>query len=116
MPAPIVFFDIAGPDTAQLKPFYQQLFDWDIGDDGRFSAPVIAASLDATIRQDPTDKVIYMGVPDVSATLEQAAPLGGTVIAHRFEVPGVVILGLLADPAGNTVGLVEIVGSELKIP
>ena len=116
MPAPIVFFDIAGPDSDQLKPFYRQLFDWEIGEDGRFTAPVIAMSLDATIRQDPADKVIYMGVPDISETLEQAAGLGGTVIAPRFEVPGVVILGLMSDPAGNTIGLVEMNGAELKVP
>ena len=116
MPAPIVFFDIAGRDSGPLKTFYQQLFDWDIGEDGRFSAPVIATSLDATIRQDPADKVIYMGVPHISEALNQAADLGGTVIAPRFEVPGVVILGLLADPVGNTIGLVEMDGASLKVP
>jgi predicted enzyme related to lactoylglutathione lyase len=44
----------------------------------------------------------------VTATLQQIARHGGTVDAPRFEVPGVVILGLFRDPAGNRMGLVEI--------
>jgi predicted enzyme related to lactoylglutathione lyase len=30
MSAPIVFFDIAGPDAAKLKNFYAGIFGWEI--------------------------------------------------------------------------------------
>lgn len=33
----------------------------------------------------------------------------------RFEVKGVVILGLFTDPAGNGMGLVEMTGGKPKI-
>jgi hypothetical protein len=30
-PAPIVFFDIAGPDNAAQSAFYAKVFGWEIG-------------------------------------------------------------------------------------
>lgn len=115
MPAPIVFFDIAGPDSAKLADFYRAVFGWDIGGDGRFAAAA-PAPLPATIRKDPADKVLYLGVDDVAATLDAIARSGGKIDTPRFEVPGVVVLGLFRDPAGNRMGLVEMDGERPKIP
>ncbi len=115
MPAPIVFFDIAGPDQARQSAFYRSVFGWDIAPDGRFTATV-AAPLTATLRQDPADKVIYIGVEDVAATLSQVTAHGGAVVAPRFAVPGVVILGLFTDPAGNRMGLVEMKDGKPVVP
>jgi predicted enzyme related to lactoylglutathione lyase len=115
MPAPIVFFDIAGPDMARQAAFYRTVFDWDVGTDGRFSAPV-TAPLGATLRQDPRDKIIYVGVDDVTATLTKIAANGGSIIQPRFEVKGVVVIGLFTDPAGNSMGLVELKDGKPKIP
>ena len=36
--------------------------------------------------------------------------------SRRFEVPGVVVLGLFKDPAGNPLGLVEMDGDVPKVP
>ena len=115
MSAPIVFFDIAGPDSAALRGFYSTLFGWEIGDDGRF-ATVSVSPLEATIRQDPAEKRLYIGVPDVAAKLAEIETAGGTVDVPRFEVPGLVILGLFRDPAGNPLGLVEMDNGRPKIP
>jgi predicted enzyme related to lactoylglutathione lyase len=60
--------------------------------------------------------VIYIGVDDVSAALAQVAAHGGKVVAARFEVKGVVVLGLFTDPAGNRMGLVELKDGRPKIP
>lgn len=106
MAAPIVFFDIAGPDEPALRAFYEKVFDWPCGKPGNF-VPGNLPDMEGTIRQDPADKLLYVGVPDVTATLEQIAEAGGTVDVPRFEVPGVVVLGLFRDPAGNRMGLVE---------
>jgi predicted enzyme related to lactoylglutathione lyase len=105
-PAPIVFFDIAGPDAAKLRAFYAGAFGWKIGPTnaiGRDST----GGLDGTLRQDPAEKVLYLGVPDVTAALAAVVRAGGAVVQPRFEVPGVVVLGLFTDPAGNRMGLVE---------
>ena len=115
MPAPIVFFDIAGPDMAKQSAFYRTVFDWDIRPDGGFSAPV-TARLDGTLRADPAGKIIYIGVDDVTATLSKVVANGGKVVQPRFEVKGVVVLGLFTDPAGNSMGLVEMAEGKPKVP
>jgi len=115
MPAPIVFFDIAGPDDDELHRFYSKLFGWTPAEDGRFTVEVLSP-LAATIRRDPAEKRIYLGAEDVAAKLKEVAASGGSVDAPRFEVPGVVILGLFKDPAGNPMGLVEMEDGRPKIP
>ncbi|MEM7096964.1 MAG: hypothetical protein AAF541_01800 [Pseudomonadota bacterium] len=116
MPAPIVFFDIAGPTESNLQAFYQTAFDWNISPSGEFSIGAGASALDGQIRTDPADKVIYLGVPDINTSLDIIQSAGGSVIAPRFEVPGVVVLALFTDPAGNTMGLVEMDGDQPVIP
>ncbi|HEY9217684.1 MAG TPA: VOC family protein [Phenylobacterium sp.] len=115
MTTPIVFFDIAGPDLGGQSAFYREVFDWDIAPDGRVTVPVVGP-LPGTLRQDPADKLLYLGVPDVTATLAQIVAHGGSVDVPRFEAPGVVVLGLFRDPAGNRMGLVEMDGERPKIP
>jgi predicted enzyme related to lactoylglutathione lyase len=115
MTTPIVFFDIAGPDLAVQAAFYRAVFGWDPGPGGQLSVPT-QAPLVGLLRVDPAEKVIYLGVPDVSASLQAVVAHGGQVVAPRFEVPGVVVLGLFTDPAGNRMGLVEMDGDRAKIP
>jgi uncharacterized protein len=136
-PAPVVFFDIAGKASNKLPEFYSQVFGWEIAPDGRFTAQVkspplvprsdypaasvgfstmVTAPLPGQIRQDPSEKRVYLGVQDVAATLNAIKAKGGTVEAPRFEVPGVVVLGLFKDPEGNAMGLVEMDGDRVKIP
>lgn len=115
MSAPIVFFDIAGPDSGALSAFYEKVFAWPCGTPGTFT-PGNAPNLDGFIREDPSDKVIYIGVPDVSATLDQIVAEGGTIDVPRFESPGVAVIGLFKDPAGNRMGLIEMQGDSPIIP
>ncbi len=115
MPTPIIFFDIAGPDDVELRDFYSRLFGWSSAEDGRFTVGV-TSPLQAAIRKDPAEKRIYLGVEDVAAKLKEVQVAGGSIDAPRFDVPGVVILGLFRDPAGNPMGLVEIENGERKIP
>jgi len=115
IPAPIVFFDIAGPDSARLSKFYSDLFAWKIAGDGTFTAPV-TTPVPALIRRDPAATVIYIGVEDVSATLARVVANGGAIQFPRLVVPGRVIIGMFTDPAGNQVGLVEIKDGKPKVP
>jgi uncharacterized protein len=112
MPAPIVFFDIAGPVDAKLKEFYGAVFGWSTDAMGR----VGDAGLPGALRQDPADKAIYLGVEDVTAALNAVTEAGGKLIMPRFEVKGVVVLGLFTDPAGNTMGLVETKDGKPVVP
>jgi len=101
--APIVFFDIAGPDAAKLKEFYAANFGWDIDAANGITTP----GLKGTLRQDPPETLIYLGVPDIDAALQNIIASGGSVVLPRTVVPNIVILALFKDPAGNRVGLVE---------
>ncbi len=104
MPAPIVFFDIAGPDAAELHTFYSKMFGWSI--DAKNA--IDAGALKGTLRQDPPEKIIYIGVTDINASLKQVTDAGGAVDVPRTVVPNVVIFALFKDPAGNRMGLVEL--------
>ena len=104
MPAPIVFFDVAGPDAAKLNDFYAKIFGWHIDANNGIDT----GALKGTIRQDPPEKIIYMGVADINAALDQIKAEGGTVDMPRTVVPNVVTFALFKDPAGNRMGLVEL--------
>ena len=115
MSTPIVFFDIAGPDAAAQAGFYKGVFGWEVGAGGELTVDV-QRPLMGLLRADPAEKVIYLGVTDISAALQAVVAHGGEVVAPRFEVPGRVVLGLFTDPAGNRMGLVEMDGDSAKIP
>jgi len=115
MTHPIVFFDIAGPEDAGLTTFYSSVFDWQADQTGQFSVPAVTP-VQGAIRNDPAEKRIYIGVHDVTASLIEIEKAGGTVDVPRFEVPGVVVLGLFKDPAGNPMGLVEMDGDSHRVP
>jgi predicted enzyme related to lactoylglutathione lyase len=49
----------------------------------------------------------YVEVPDVGATLEQAEKLGGRKMMGPDQVPGGPVIGLLTDPEGRVIGVVQ---------
>lgn len=116
MASQIVFFDIAGEDDRALRDFYSEIFGWSFSDDGKCSVEIGGRMLQGAIRKDPSEKRLYLGVADVAETLERIEARGGTVDQPRFEVPGLVVLGLFEDPAGNEMGLVEMDGDEIVVP
>lgn len=101
-PAPIVFFDVAGPDAAELKTFYASTFGWGVEGDA-----ITTPKLKGTFRQDPAETLIYLGVPDIAATLKMVTVSGGSVVMPRTVIPNVVTFAIFKDPAGNRMGLVE---------
>ena len=115
MTAPILFFDIAGPEELNLASFYTKVFGWEADQTGQF-AVTITPPLRGAFRPDPAEKRIYVGVADVTATLATVVEAGGKIDAPRFEVPGVVVLGLFRDPAGNEMGLVEMIDDRPRVP
>ncbi len=116
-PAPIVFFDIAAPGLSQQSEFYSKVFGWEIAPTGAVQVPFIGnPNVHGTLRADPAEKMLYLGVDDVTATLEAVVANGGEIDQPRFEVPGVVVLGLFKDPGGNRMGLVEMENGAAKVP
>ena len=101
--APIVFFDIAGPDAAKLKEFYAGNFGWDIDAANRIKTP----GLDGTLRQDPPEKIIYIGVDNIDDAMKKVAASGGEIVSPKIPIPAGVFV-LFKDPAGNRMGLVQL--------
>lgn len=100
--APIVFFDIAGPDAAKLKQFYAGNFGWDIDAAGGIKTP----ALEGALRQDPPEKIIYIGVPDIDAAMAGVTASGGAIVTPKIPIPSGVFV-LFTDPAGNRMGLFQ---------
>jgi len=115
MTAPIVFVDFAGPDARVLADFYSSVFGWNVDKDGKFGVDVLP-TIQGAIGEDPAEHRIYFGVADVATSLALVEKAGGSIDAPRFEVPGVVVLGLFRDPAGNPLGLVELDDGSPRIP
>jgi hypothetical protein len=113
--APVVFFSLFGPNGSELQRFYSDVFDWKVGTSGDV-ATTVAPPLTGTIAQGVAETIVYVGVADVTATLQKVVARGGTIRYPRFEVPGRVILGVFKDPAGNSVGLVEMENGKAKVP
>ncbi len=114
-PAPIVFFDVAAPDLPALRKFYSDLFGWTAGADANFSVPA-ASPLPAAFRMDPAAMILYIGVDDIDDVLKRIVEHGGSIEFGRLEVPGVAVIGMFKDPAGNRVGLVELANGKPKVP
>jgi len=112
---PVVFFSIFGPNGSELQRFYADVFEWKATTAGDVVVPV-TAPLMGSIGQGMAETLIYIGVADVTATLQQVVVRGGTIRFPRIEVPGRVVLGMFKDPAGNSVGLVEMENGKAKVP
>ena len=106
-PAPIVFFDIAGPDQRALSAFYAGNFGWSISAGTGTIPAESTGGTPGVIRQDPAEKLLYLGVADINQALKQITASGGKVLVGRTVVPRVVTFALFADPAGNRMGLAE---------
>jgi predicted enzyme related to lactoylglutathione lyase len=113
--APVVFFSIFGPQGEQLRQFYSGLFAWKIAPNGDVTTTV-TSPLPASIGKGEAETIVYVGVDDITATLAKVKERGGAIRYPRFEVPGRVILAVLKDPAGNSIGLVELENGKAKVP
>jgi predicted enzyme related to lactoylglutathione lyase len=101
-PAAIVFFDIAGPDAAKLKDFYAGNFGWSIDAANLIKTP----QLEGALRQDPAEKILYIGVPDLDAAMAKVTATGGELVSPKITI-GTGTFVLFKDPAGNRMGLFE---------
>lgn len=124
-PAPVVFFDIAGQDTEQLRNFYSTVFDWNIGAEQNLASPfavAVTSPLQGVLRREATNStpqnevLLYLGVENITETLAAVTANGGGIIYPRIEVPGAVVMGLFTDPAGNRFGLIELENGKARVP
>jgi len=108
----IAYFEVAGPDAAGLASFYETVFGWRSAP-GPFPnyfsvASDAGAGLAGGFRQETKpERVFYVKVADLQATVDDVVRAGGRVLIPPTNVPGVVHFALFEDPAGNRTGLVQ---------
>ncbi|MEM8786229.1 MAG: VOC family protein [Pseudomonadota bacterium] len=116
MANPVRHFEIAGKDDGPLFDFYKTLFGWTmtrheptgygmVGTEG-FGIGEMTGGL----CQSPDGSnwvTLYIQVADIDKALADVAARGGKTIMEKMSVPNGPTVALFADPAGNTMGLVE---------
>jgi len=122
MRAPVVHVEVIGPDPGRLRQFYAALFGWD-APAGSPVAPEVSVTTEYAFIE-PGDgaasvpagvgggdgfragALFYVGVPDVEQALAHAERLGGRrLLGPVLNAAGGVVVGHLADPAGNRIGV-----------
>jgi predicted enzyme related to lactoylglutathione lyase len=112
------WIDLATTDQAAAKSFHGALLGWSVSDqvvrEGQFSLfgerGTHFASLYQLTREQIADGVPshwtpYVAVPDLQATAEKAAALGGQIVVPPQDVAGFARICLITDPTGALLGL-----------
>jgi predicted enzyme related to lactoylglutathione lyase len=113
---PIGWFEIGTPDAPGARAFYGTVFGWTFGEDGPYSLITTGAghalqggiqdtSTELPPGQPTTYAVPCVQVADVAATCEKVTAAGGTVVLAATKIPTGLVYGMVADPAGNRVGV-----------
>jgi uncharacterized protein len=113
MGAPVVHFEIMGGKGTELETFYRELFGWKINSDNPMKYGVVQTGsgtegINGGVgpASDGNERVsIYVRVDELQPTLVRAERLGGKTVLAPSEVPDGPKLAMLADPAGNIIGL-----------
>lgn len=105
-------WEIAAVDPVKQADFYRQMFNWEIGD-----GPImqIGAGLGGPepgpaghiLAGDQPRVTLYVQVRDLVASLKLAEVLGAEILLEPMDLPGGPTIAAIADPEGNTLGLVQ---------
>jgi len=122
-----VWHELMTTDTDAASDFYSQVVPWKAQDSGMpsytlwMSGKSRAAGLMALPEDDasatPPHWLIYIGTPDVDATVEAADKLGGKVLKAASDIPNVGRFAVLSDPQGAAFAVfTPLPGSEGETP
>ena len=100
-------------DLDRAQAFYQGLFGWDFaafGDDMRVfglqGTHIGGLAKRETVNAGDSPS-LWFQVENLDAMMSRAVALGGQIASERSEVPSVGWSGVVTDPDGNAVGLVQ---------
>jgi hypothetical protein len=107
---PVDWFEVLGTDAGRSRQFYAEIFGWRlmVADSGY---GMVDTGTDRGIRGSigggaPGPRAtVYASVPDVAATLDRAADVGGSGAHGPVAVDEHMQTGAVRDPAGNVVGI-----------
>ena len=121
MANPFVHVELNSNDVAKARPFYAQLFGWelkdmDMGPMGTYTTIGVGESgtgggmMQHPMPGAPSVWVPYVLVDDLAASTEKARSLGGTVLQASIPVAGMGTFSIVQDPTGAVFGLWETAG------
>jgi predicted enzyme related to lactoylglutathione lyase len=112
---PVVHFEIVNKDHKALVDFYSGVFDWSTNpiegmpytgidtDPGARPTGGIGAPPEGY----PGHVTFYVLVDEIDAKLKEIESKGGKTVQPKMDVPNGPTIALFADPAGNTIGLLQ---------
>jgi uncharacterized protein len=113
--------DLAAPDAAVARDFYQKLFGWtyavmgaEYGHYGMASIeglPVAGVGQISPEMPMPPSWTVMMAVDDVAATVEKVIAHGGSIVSPAMEVEGQGHMAMCADPTGAVFGVWQALGN-----
>jgi predicted enzyme related to lactoylglutathione lyase len=120
MGAPVVHFEIAGTNAEAMWSFYSAMFGWDINNDNPMNYGIVdrtansnsegiglGGGICAMPEGMPGYVTVYVEVPDVEASLQQAESLGGKRLMGPEKVMDSLEIGMFSDPDGHPFGLIK---------
>ncbi len=111
-----VWREMLCPDVAKAKGFYGELLGWTFEDVpmGHFTYTVAKAGgqnaagfMPSTPEMGPPAWLSYVSVQDIDATVRAAEASGGKLVMPVASAPGVGRFGVVNDPTGGYVGLLQ---------
>ncbi len=113
----IVHIEIPTADQFASAKFYQELFGWKTTRDEKMNytmwepsegpgggfAPLGMQPGGDQVK--PGEILIHVDSEDIEADLKRVVALGGQVVRHKSEIPGIGWWGVFKDPTGNQIAL-----------
>jgi predicted enzyme related to lactoylglutathione lyase len=111
---PVVHAEIRSSDPDATRAFFGALFGWSYPSEGAFpgytfvdtGVPDALYTAISPLQGDADLVTFFVGVDDITTSIETATGLGARVVQEPVEVPGV-RFALIADPQGHVVGLAQ---------
>jgi predicted enzyme related to lactoylglutathione lyase len=112
MSAPVMQWQIVTTEPESLAKFYGDLFGWKISANNALGYREIATgSINGGLWPAPAGAKsfvqLFVGVPDVEASVAKAIAMGAKVIVPVTVLPDGDVMAVLADPMGVTFGLMR---------
>jgi uncharacterized protein len=109
---PVVHIEISANNLVEASHFYSELFGWKTEQIPAMNYATFAAEGGPGGGFNPVSKdapagtvLVYFDSDDIETDLSKAVKLGGKVVAHKTEIPGMGWFGIFTDPTGNQLAL-----------